>query len=98
MPKNKSFIGSLTVLLLLGCGALRAGESAGTLAETSLRIDIPVRLENANVVLNIDHLALVGDMPIAIGHLNLLSADFREVNKRPYHRAFSHERGTRHLE
>jgi intracellular sulfur oxidation DsrE/DsrF family protein len=56
-------------------GAIDAGNIAG--AQT-LRIDIPAKVEAANVVFNIDHLAFDGDMPIAIGHLFLLVNDYSE--------------------
>ena len=65
----------------IGFGPVLAANSADVKAEQAeqtLHIDIPVKLEKANVVLNIDHLAFMGDMPIAIGHLFLLAKDFNE--------------------
>lgn len=44
-------------------------------AEPTLRIDIPVKLENANVVFDVGHVVLAGDMPFVIGDLNLLATD-----------------------
>jgi intracellular sulfur oxidation DsrE/DsrF family protein len=49
-------------------------------ADPALHIDIPVKLESAKVVLNVDRVALNGDASIAIGHLGLLAKDFREGN------------------
>jgi intracellular sulfur oxidation DsrE/DsrF family protein len=61
-------------------GALALAGNAGGKAEQALRIDIPVKLDKGNVVLNIDHLAKLGDMPFALGHLGLFASHFREWN------------------
>lgn len=47
-------------------------------ADPPLRIDIPTRLEKANVAIDFGHAVLNGDMPFALGDINLLSADFHE--------------------
>jgi len=44
---------------------------------SALRIDIPAKLEKVRVVFNVDHLAEKGDMPIALGHMLLLTNDLR---------------------
>jgi intracellular sulfur oxidation DsrE/DsrF family protein len=49
-------------------------------AERTLHIDIPVKLETADVVLDIGNLVFDGDLPIAIEHLELLASDFSESN------------------
>jgi intracellular sulfur oxidation DsrE/DsrF family protein len=49
-------------------------------AEQALHIDIPVKLEKANVVVNIGHAVFVGDMPFVIGDLNLLAGDLSDWN------------------
>jgi len=43
-----------------------------------LRIDIPTRLGKANVVVDFGHAVLNGDMPFALGDINLLSATFHD--------------------
>lgn len=48
--------------------------------EHSVRIDIPVVLEKADVVFNMDHMAFVGDMSVGINYMRLLSARFKEMN------------------
>ena len=45
-----------------------------------IRVDIPVVLEKADVVFNLDHRAFVGDMPVGMNYMRLLSARFREMN------------------
>jgi len=45
-----------------------------------IRIDIPVVLEKADVVFNMDHLAFAGDMPVGMNYMRLLSARFKETN------------------
>ena len=42
-------------------------------SEHALHIDIPVRLEKANVVVDVGHAAFVGDMPFVMGDVNLLA-------------------------
>jgi len=48
-------------------------------AENTIHIDIPVVLEKANVVFNMDHLAFDGDMPVGIKYMHLLVNRFKEV-------------------
>jgi intracellular sulfur oxidation DsrE/DsrF family protein len=74
MSKNRWF--AVPVVISLISLSTYAADGVGAKADKPLHIDIPVKLEKANVVLNIDHLAFVGDMPIAIGHLGLLVGDF----------------------
>jgi intracellular sulfur oxidation DsrE/DsrF family protein len=69
--------------LFVSVGAVYPENKAGVRSDRKLRIDIPAKLEKeANVVFNIDRLALNGDMPIALGHLELLVNDFRELNNK----------------
>lgn len=48
--------------------------------EHAIRIDIPVVLEKADVVFNMDHLAFTGDMSIGMNYMRLLSNRFKEMN------------------
>lgn len=48
-------------------------------AENTIHIDIPVVLEKANVVFNIDHLVFDGDMPVGIKYMHLLALRFKEA-------------------
>ena len=74
------------LLSLLGCFCI--GLSGAYLAHTvlaqseqALHIDVPVRLEKANVVFDMGHLVMSnGDVPFLLGDLNLLVNDFKEAD------------------
>ncbi len=60
------FIVALSMGLLFKPGhAVAAGGEEG-----ELRIDIPVKLDNANVVFNMNHLVLRGDMSVGIKYMD----------------------------
>ncbi len=80
MFKNKWLAVLFTICMSLGFNAARAADAADLKTGQPLHIDIPVKLEQANVVLNIDRVATVGDMSIAVAHLGLLAGDFSEAN------------------
>ena len=44
-----------------------------------IHVDIPVVLEKANVVFNMDHLALAGNLPVGINYMYLLANRFKEM-------------------
>ena len=68
-------------VLFVGVGAVYPENKAGVRSDRKLHIDIPVKLDKeAKVAFNIDRLALNGDMPFALGHLELLVNDYRELN------------------
>jgi intracellular sulfur oxidation DsrE/DsrF family protein len=58
--------------------------SVGAFAEENtgetLRIDIPTMLEKGNVVVDFGHAVYAGDMPFALGDINLLATDFHDWN------------------
>jgi intracellular sulfur oxidation DsrE/DsrF family protein len=56
--------------------------ASGACAQTDqkLHIDVPVKLEKANVVFDIGKLVLNGDMPFFIGDMDLLASDLKEWN------------------
>ncbi len=71
----------LFVLLLPSGAAGRFALAAGPddkKEEHPIHIDIPVTLEKADVVFNMDHLAFSGDMSIGMNYMRLLSGRFRE--------------------
>jgi intracellular sulfur oxidation DsrE/DsrF family protein len=76
--------------LFVGVAAVYPENKADERPERALHIDIPAKLDKANVVFNIDRLALNGDMPIAIGHLGLLANDFRELKTKGHIIAIFH--------
>ena len=80
------FVGAL----FIGVGAVYPEDKADVRPEQTLHIDIPAKLDKANVVFNIDRLALNGDMPIAIGHLDLLANDFGELKTKGHIIAIFH--------
>lgn len=47
-----------------------------------ITIDIPVKLKQANVVFNMDHIALAGDMPIGMKYMELLNKKM-QMDKTP---------------
>ena len=57
-----------------------AADSNGGGGSHQIRVDIPVLLEKADVVFNMDHLAFAGDMPVGMNYMRLLSARFKETN------------------
>ena len=80
MFKNAWFMVFCAAVAILGHGAVCATDRPAEKTAQMLHVDIPLKLSHANVVLNIDRVALNGDMPVAIGHLNLLVNDFSESN------------------
>lgn len=76
MFKNRFFLAILITCLSLSLSSARGQEHT----DHSLHIDIPVKLEKANVVFDVGHAVYVGDMPFVIGDLNLLANDFRDAN------------------
>ncbi|PKO07925.1 MAG: sulfur reduction protein DsrE [Chloroflexi bacterium HGW-Chloroflexi-2] len=48
--------------------------------EQHIVVEIPVVLEKANVVFNMDHLAFAGDVPVGMSYMLLLTNRFREMN------------------
>jgi intracellular sulfur oxidation DsrE/DsrF family protein len=66
----------LAVFLLIGVSVVCAQENA----DDALRIDIPTTFEKANVVVDYGHAVFNGDMPFALGDINLLATDVRDWN------------------
>jgi len=75
--------GSLAVLLVAvfstWFGATSA-DRAEAQSNQALHIDIPVKLEKANVMFDIGHLVLNGDMPFFLGDMDLLVTDLKDWN------------------
>jgi len=67
MCKNASLIGCVCLLFFINFGAVFATDGARAQTNQKLQIDIPVKLEKANVVFDIGKLVLNGDMPFFIG-------------------------------
>jgi len=74
---RKEWLAALLVISCSGLGAVYAGAGAAG-QEPALHIDIPTKLDKANVVVDMGHLVFGGDSPFALGDINLLASDFRE--------------------
>jgi intracellular sulfur oxidation DsrE/DsrF family protein len=48
-------------------------------ADDSIHIDIPVKLEKANVLFDIGHPSFVGDMPVGMRYMDLLANRLKET-------------------
>jgi intracellular sulfur oxidation DsrE/DsrF family protein len=65
--------------LCLGfCVSAFCQDNAGAASEPALHIDIPTKLDTANVVIDFGHVVFGGDMPFALGDIHLLSNDLRD--------------------
>jgi intracellular sulfur oxidation DsrE/DsrF family protein len=73
-------IAALLVVRSALAGDLHVADSSKGVANDQIRVDIPVVLQRADVVFNMDHLAFVGDMPVGMNYMRLLAARFREMN------------------
>ena len=79
MCKNRWLMFLLAAGFLISF-AVYPGERAGAQTDQKLQIDVPVKLEKANVVFDIGKLALNGDMPFFIGDMDLLATDLKDWN------------------
>jgi intracellular sulfur oxidation DsrE/DsrF family protein len=69
---------ALMVTLALCCTAHASAQNAAS--DSRLRIDIPTKLDKANVVIDFGHAVFHGDVPFALGDINLLADDVRDWN------------------
>jgi intracellular sulfur oxidation DsrE/DsrF family protein len=78
-PGNKAVFhhALLASMVLLGCAAFAFAQSR---AADPLHIDIPTTLEKTNVVVDFGHAVFNGDMPFALGDVNLLVHDAHAWN------------------
>lgn len=58
--------------------AIAANEKAGD-GDTDARVDIPVKLEKADVVFSMNHLVLRGDMSVGLRYMDLMAKGFKEA-------------------
>ena len=80
MSRNRSLAALLVAGLFISFGATYSGDSAEAQGDQALHIDVPVKLEKANVVFDIGKLVLNGDMPFFIGDMDLLASDLSDWN------------------
>lgn len=79
MYKKTLPVALLAAFLFAGFGAAYAAET-GAPVDQRLYIDVPVKLDKANVVVDVGHLVLVGDMPFVLGDMHILAGDLRSWN------------------
>jgi intracellular sulfur oxidation DsrE/DsrF family protein len=75
MLNRDSLRALLVVGFFVGFGAVCSGGRADAQA---LHIDVPVKLEKANVVVDVGNLVLNGDLPFVLGDLHFLAGDYSE--------------------
>ena len=63
---------AIAIAFAFAVGALPADAQ-----ETGITIDVPVKLESAKVVFNLDHLAFEGDEPTGLAFLRVMTEKFR---------------------
>lgn len=72
-------------VILVSCffaclGVICARNSSNLQTDQTLHIDIPTKLDKANVVIDMGHLVFNGDAPFALGDINLLATNVRDWN------------------
>jgi intracellular sulfur oxidation DsrE/DsrF family protein len=80
MFKKRKLMILFAAYCFIALGAVRAGEDPGAKTDPALHIDVPTKLEKANVVIDFGHLVFGGDMPFALGDIHLLASDIRDRN------------------
>jgi len=76
-PAHSYRLGPLLLAMVSGVCASVAFAQAD-ITSLPLHIDIPTTLEKANVAIDFGHAVFNGDMPFALGDVNLLATDLRE--------------------
>ena len=67
----------LVAAALIVLGASLSAASDANVDNEGIHIDVPVRLSQARVVFNLDHLAFDGDQPIGLQFMNVMVEQFR---------------------
>ena len=81
MSRYKSFKLLCAAWFVVACSFIAVGSLwAQDNSQPALHIDIPTRLEKANIVVDFGHAVFNGDMPFALGDINLLATDLRDWN------------------
>lgn len=78
MSKHKTLSLLLAVCAAVACGSAFAQSAATPANEAALHIDVPTKLNKANVVVDMGHAVFNGDTPFALGDIKLLASDFHE--------------------
>ena len=80
MSKRRPLAVLLVTAFFISFGTTYSIDRADAQSGHALHIDIPVKLEKANIVFDIGHLVLNGDMPSFIGDMDLLLSDLSDWN------------------
>jgi len=80
MSKVRSLAVLLATAFFISFGTTYYTNRADAQSDHALHIDIPVKLEKANIVFDIGHLVLNGDMPFFIGDMDLLVTNLSDWN------------------
>jgi intracellular sulfur oxidation DsrE/DsrF family protein len=80
VSKWRTLAALLAAVCFTAFGASFSGNRAEAQSDPGLHIDIPVKLDKANVVFDIGHLVLNGDMPFFLGDMDLLASDLARWN------------------
>jgi intracellular sulfur oxidation DsrE/DsrF family protein len=81
VPKNSKFILPISILCASLCAApVYAQAGASTIVVAPLHIDIPTKLDRANIVVDYGHAVYLGDALFGLGDINLLAGDVRQWN------------------
>jgi intracellular sulfur oxidation DsrE/DsrF family protein len=80
MSERRSLAVLLVTAFFIGFGATYSTNRADAQSDHALHIDIPVKLDKANIVFDIGHLVLNGDMPFFIGDMDLLATNLSDWN------------------
>jgi intracellular sulfur oxidation DsrE/DsrF family protein len=80
MSKWRSLAVILVASFAVSIGSTYSGGRAEAQGDQALHIDVPVKLEKANVVFDIGKLVLNGDMPFFLGDMDLLATDLHDWN------------------
>jgi intracellular sulfur oxidation DsrE/DsrF family protein len=78
--KKRPLITVVFAFSALSLGAVWTARNTFAKPDAALHVDIPVKLEKANVVVDIGHAVFVGDMPFVFGDMHLLASDTSGFN------------------
>lgn len=77
---KKNWFALLFLAFCVSAAAAYTRISVASGQEPALKVDIPTKLDKANVVVDFGHLVLNGDAPFALGDINLLASDMHDWN------------------
>lgn len=79
MKNANTWMGIAMFVGLGAAGLARVTEGQVAKQVNPIHVDIPVKLEKANVVFNLDHANFTGDLPLGIKSMSQLAKRFKEM-------------------